>query len=83
MKPAAVAALARLGECASLNVLREALQSPSVDNVHQTIDLIAAEGLTWLWPDLDLLTESDNPAIAHHAWEAVEDLRELILGPMA
>jgi len=83
VRMAAVAALARLGECASLNVLREALQSPSVDNVHQTIDLIAAEGLTWLWPDLDLLTESDNPAIAHHAWEAVEDLRELILGPMA
>jgi len=83
IRMAAVAALARLGECASLNVLREAINSTNVENAHQSIDLIASEGLTWLWPDLDVLTESDNPAIAHHAWEAVEDLRELILGPLA
>ena len=80
---AAVAALARLGECAALQVIRDALTHPNVESVHQTIDTIAAEGLTWLWPDLDLLTEADNPAVAHHAWEAVEDLRESILGPLA
>jgi hypothetical protein len=80
---AAITALARLGECAALQVLRESLISSNVESVHQTIDVIAAEGLTWLWPDLDVLTEADNPAIAHHAWEAVEDLRESIFGPLA
>jgi hypothetical protein len=51
--------------------------------VHQAIEVIVSEGLTWLWPDLDLLTENDDPVIAHHAWEAIEGLRESILGPLA
>ncbi len=80
---AGIAALARLGECAALQVIRDALTNTNVESVHQTIDVIASEGLTWLWPDLDMLTEADNAAIAHHAWEAVEDLREAILGPLA
>jgi hypothetical protein len=80
---ASIAALARLGECAAIQVIRDALTNTNVESVHQTIDVIASEGLTWLWPDLDMLTEADNAAIAHHAWEAVEDLREAILGPLA
>ena len=83
VRMAAIGALARLGECAALQVLREALNGSSPQVVHQAIEVIAAEGLTWLWPDLDLLTESDDPVIAHHAWEAVEGLRESILGPLA
>ncbi len=83
VRTAAVSVLARLGECAALNLLREAMNGPNSENVHQVIDTIANEGLTWLWPDLDVLTEADNPAIAHHAWEAVENLRESILGPLA
>lgn len=83
VRTAAVCALARLGECAALQVLRDGLTSPNSHAVHQTIELIASEGLTWLWPDLDLLTEADDPVIAHHAWEAIEGMRESILGPLA
>ena len=83
VRTAAVGALARLGECASLQVLRDSLTSENVETVHQAIEVIASEGLTWLWPELDMLTEADHPAIAHHAWEAVEGLRESILGPLA
>jgi hypothetical protein len=83
VRMAATGALARLGECAALQVLREALSAENTEAVHQTIEMIAAEGLTWLWPDLDLLTEADDPAIAGHAWEAVEALRESVFGPLA
>ncbi len=83
VRMAAIGALARLGECAAQQVLRDALNSQTTHTVHQTIETIANEGLTWLWPDLDLLTESDDPVIAHHAWEAIEQLRESILGPLA
>ena len=83
VRMAAIAALARLGECASLQVLRDSLTNTSSQMVLQSIELIANEGLTWLWPELDLVTEYDDPVIAHHAWEAVEGLRESILGPMA
>ena len=46
------------------------------------VRLCAAEGLSWLWPELDQLTESDDPAVAAEAWEAVERLREEFLGPL-
>ena len=82
IRMAAVGALARLGECAALQVLRESLASYSSPVVHQAIEVVLGEGLTWLWPELDLLTESDDPVIAHHAWEAIEGLRESILGPL-
>jgi hypothetical protein len=82
IRMAAIAALARLGECAAIHLVQEGLASGHVDSIHQTIDLVATEGLTWLWPDLDVLTESDHPAVAHHAWEAIEELRESILGPL-
>ena len=44
--------------------------------------LCATEGLSWLWPELDMLTESDEGAIAEAAWEAIERLREEFLGPL-
>jgi HEAT repeat protein len=83
VRMAAIAALARLGECAALQVLREMLTNESPEVVHQAIDIIAVEGLTWLWPELDLLTETEDPAVAHHAWEAIEGLRESIVGALA
>jgi len=83
VRSAAIAALARLGECASLQVIRESLTNGNPKAVHEAIELIGSEGLSWLWPDIDLLTESDDPAIAHHAWEVIEGLRESILGPLA
>ena len=63
--------------------MRDSMTHSNAQMVHQTIEVIAAEGLTWLWPELDLLTESDDPSVAHHAWEAIEWLRESILGPLA
>ena len=42
--------------------------------------LCAAEGLSWLWSELDQLTESDDPAVVADAWEAVERLREEVPG---
>jgi hypothetical protein len=83
IRMAAIGALARLGECAALQVLREALTGECPETIHQTIEMIANEGLSWLWPELDLLTEADDHVVAHHAWEAIENLRESILGPLA
>ena len=35
-----------------------------------------------MWPELDVLTESDDPIVAAEAWEAVEQLREEFMGPL-
>ena len=54
-------------------------------NTAQVVDAIrlcATEGLSWLWPELDELTESDDMAVAVEAWEAIERLREEFLGPL-
>ena len=82
LRRAALAIQARLGECVALTVTREALCGSDPASVHEMIDLIAEEDLTWLWPDLDLLTESEDPSIASHAWEAIERMRESLFGPL-
>lgn len=82
VRRAALAALARLGECAALQTIREQLARETPVSVLDAIRLCAAEGLTWLWPELDQLTESDDPTIAAEAWEAIERLREEFLGPL-
>ena len=79
---AALAAGARLGECAALQMLREMLARETPASVLDAIRLCAEEGLSWLWPELDVLTESDDPAVAAAAWEAIERLREEFLGPL-
>jgi hypothetical protein len=76
VRQAARAALARLGERQSLQWFRQALTSEDAQQVHEAVQVIATEGLTLLWPDLDNLTEADNPDVAHHAREAVERLFE-------
>jgi hypothetical protein len=70
------AALARLGERAALQWFRTALTSEDGRHVHEAIQLASQEGLTLLWPDLDRLTETDDPDVAHHAREALERLCE-------
>jgi hypothetical protein len=70
------AALARLGERAALQWFRTALTGEESRHVHEAIQLVAQEGLTLLWPDLDRLTEADDPDVAHHAREALEQLSE-------
>ncbi|HZT79945.1 MAG TPA: hypothetical protein VFA26_06985, partial [Gemmataceae bacterium] len=76
VRQAARAALARLGERQALQWFRQGLISDDTQRAHETIQVIAAEGLTLLWPDLDRLAEADDPDVAHHAREALERLCE-------
>lgn len=77
---AAVAALARLGERLALQEITEGLGSEE-PAIRQFAALAAAEeGLTWLWPDLQAL--ADDPETALAATEALERMREQILGPL-
>jgi hypothetical protein len=76
VRQAARAALARLGERQALQWFRQGLTSEDVQRVHETIQLVAAEQLTLLWPDLDRLADAEDLEVAHHAREALERLRE-------
>jgi hypothetical protein len=76
VRQAARAALARLGERQALHGFRLALSSEDPQRIHDTVQMVAGEGLTLLWPDLDRLADSEDPDIANHAREALERLRE-------
>ena len=76
VRQSARAALARLGERQALQWFRQTLASEEVHRVHETIQLVAIEGLTLLWPDLDRLADAEDPEVAHHAREALERLCE-------
>lgn len=76
VRQAARAALARLGERESLHWFYQGLKSEEPGNTQEAIRLIASEGLTLLWPDLDRLADSPNPEIAQVAREALERLSE-------
>ncbi|QVL32764.1 hypothetical protein KIH39_02255 [Telmatocola sphagniphila] len=75
-------ALARLGELAAISELQNRLIDSNAEMIHQTIDLLMDEGVTYLWPDLDTLTEHDDTAVSSHAWEVIERMRENFLGPL-
>jgi hypothetical protein len=78
---AAQAALARLGERRALHWFRQTLAGEmDAPPTPEAIRRISTEGLTWLWPDLDQLADSDDVEVAHHAREALEQLRESALG---
>lgn len=79
----AEAALARLGDRAALERWRVRLIGEYPDRVRETIRLTAEEGLNWLWPDLDRLVDAEDLDIAFDACEALEQLREAALGPLA
>ena len=76
VRQAARAALARLGERQALQWFRQTLTSEDPQRVHETIQAVAAEGLTLLWPDLDRLADAEDPDVAQHAREALERLCE-------
>jgi hypothetical protein len=76
VRQAARAALARLGERQALHWFRQALTSENPNHVHEAIQVIATEGLTLLWPDLDRLVDSENSEVVYHAREALERLFE-------
>jgi hypothetical protein len=73
---AAEAALARLGERRALQRFRQTLVGEADAAVPEAVRRVAAEGLTWLWPDLDRLADADDPEVAQTAREALEQLRE-------
>jgi len=76
VRQTARAALARLGERQALHAFRQTLTSEDPQRVHEAIQLVAAEAITLLWPDLDRLADADDPDVAHHAREALELLCE-------
>jgi hypothetical protein len=78
VRHAARAALARLGERQALLWFRQTLASEDAQRAYDTIQAIAAEGLTLLWPDLDRLADSEDSEVAHHAREALERMCEEI-----
>jgi hypothetical protein len=76
VRQAARAALARLGERQALQWFRQTLTSEDPQRVHDTIQTVAVENLTLLWPDLDRLADAEDADVAHHAREALERLCE-------
>jgi hypothetical protein len=76
VRQAARAALARLGERQALQWFRQALTGEDPQHVHEAVQVVASEGLTLLWPDLDRLADAEDSDVAHHAREALERLCE-------
>jgi hypothetical protein len=76
VRQVARAALARLGERQALLWFRQTLTSEDPQRVYDTIQAIAGEELTLLWPDLDRLADAEDSDVAHHAREALERLGE-------
>jgi HEAT repeat protein len=76
VRQAARGALARLGERQALQWFRQGLTSEEPQRMLDTVQAVAAEGLTLLWPDLDRLADSEDVEISHHAREAIERLGE-------
>jgi HEAT repeat protein len=76
VRQAARAALARLGERQALQWFRHSLTSEDPQRVHDTIQTVATENLTLLWPDLDRLADAEDTDVAQWAHEALERLCE-------
>jgi hypothetical protein len=81
VRQAARAALARLGERQALYGFRAALQSNDSRRVHEAIQVVATEGLSLLWPELDRLADAEDADVAHFAREAMERLYEELETP--
>lgn len=76
VRHAARAALARLGERQALQWFRQGLASENRQIVMESIQAIADEGITLLWPELDLLVDEEEPDLASCAREALEQMQE-------
>ena len=81
-RQAATGALARLGDRTATEEFTAALAGEESEVRQAAASAIAAEGLTWLWPDLQAVAEGSDPDAAPAACEALERLREQILGPL-
>lgn len=78
---AARAALARLGERASLDIFRKGLGSQDPQQALLSIQAVAEENLTLLWPDVDARADASDAIVAHHAREALALLSEEAMPP--
>lgn len=78
---AARAALARLGERASLEVFRKGLASTDPHQALLSIHAVAEENLTLLWPEVDARADAPDAIVAHHAREALALLSEEAMPP--
>jgi hypothetical protein len=76
VRQAARAALARLGERLALQWFRQSLNAQEPQQVHEAVQVIALEGLTLLWPDLDRLADAEDQDVSQLAREALERLCE-------
>ncbi|HEV3203148.1 MAG TPA: hypothetical protein VGY77_02140 [Gemmataceae bacterium] len=76
VRQAARAALARLGERQALNGFRLALTSEDTRRIHDVVQIVASEGITLLWPELDRLADAEDADVAYFAREALERMRE-------
>jgi hypothetical protein len=72
-----------LGVRSALDEIREDLLGVEPANRAATARLIAREELSWLWPDLQDVAESDDVESALAAIEAIEQFRENALGIQA
>jgi hypothetical protein len=80
LRRAAVAALARFGELAALREFAQGLLAEEPAVRRATALSAAEEGVSWLWPDLDLVADHAEPETAIAAAEALERMREAALG---
>lgn len=76
VRQAARSALARLGERQALQWFRQLLASEESQRAFEAIQVVAHEGITLLWSDLDNLADSEDTDIAYCAREALERLCE-------
>ncbi|HQR07534.1 MAG TPA: hypothetical protein PLN21_11965 [Gemmatales bacterium] len=76
VRHAARAALARIGERQALQWFRQGLVSENRHIVLESIQAIADEGITLLWPELDRLVDEEEPDLASCAREALEQMQE-------
>jgi hypothetical protein len=76
VRQAARCSLARLGERQALHGFRMALMGEDPRRVHEVVQIIANEGITLLWPDLDRLADAEDADIAFYVREALERMRE-------
>ena len=78
VRHAARAALARLGEWQALQWFKQGLSSENRHIVLESIQAIADEGITLLWPELDRLVDEEEPELASCAREALEQMQEAL-----